>query len=111
MRAAAGVQNIARGRFTVGTLHQFIGVPSYFALMDERRAAPRNRVLKAATIEFDGSAITCLVRDLSITGAALDVTSLAGIPKHFILAFRADAVHMRCHVVWFRENRIGVTFD
>jgi hypothetical protein len=79
--------------------------------MDERRAAPRNRVLKAATIEFDGSAITCLVRDLSITGAALDVTSLAGIPEHFILAFRADAVHMRCHVVWFRENRIGVAFD
>jgi hypothetical protein len=79
--------------------------------MDERRAAPRNRVLKAATIEFDGNAITCLIRDLSISGAALDVTSSVGIPKHFILVFRADAVHLRCHVVWFRENRIGVAFD
>jgi hypothetical protein len=67
--------------------------------------------LKAATIEFDGSAITCLVRDLSITGAALDITSLAGIPEHFIVAFRADAVHMRCHVVGFRENRNGVAFE
>ena len=99
------------GPFTVGTLHQFIGILSYFAFMDERRAAPRIRVLKAATIEFDGNAVTCLVRDLSISGAALDVTSPVGIPEHFTLAFRADAVHMRCHVVWFRENRIGVTFD
>ena len=63
--------------------------------MDERRAAPRNRVMKAGTIEFDGDAITCLVRDLSISGAQLDVNSPVGIPDQFTLAFRADGQHIR----------------
>jgi hypothetical protein len=78
--------------------------------MDERRAAPRNRVMKAGTIEFDGDAITCLVRDLSISGAQLDVNSPVGIPDQFTLAFRADGQHIRCYVLWRRENRIGVAF-
>ena len=69
--------------------------------------------MKAGTIGFDDSAITCIVRDLSISGAALDVTSSANIPEHFILSFRADADgrHMRCRVVWRNEDRIGVAFD
>ena len=81
--------------------------------MNERRAAPRSRVMKAGTIGFDDSAITCIVRDLSISGAALDVTSSASIPEHFTLSFRADADgrHMRCRVVWRNEDRIGVAFD
>lgn len=86
---------------------------TYFALMDERRVAPRSRVVKAGTIEFDGGAITCIVRDLSISGAALDVTSSANIPERFTLSFRADAdgLHMPCRLVWRKEDRIGVAFD
>ncbi|MFK4386305.1 hypothetical protein ABIA40_005713 [Bradyrhizobium sp. USDA 223] len=43
--------------------------------MDERRDKARHRVLKAGTIEFGGGAIDCTVRNLSDTGAALDVAS------------------------------------
>ena len=77
----------------------------------EKRAAPRNRVLKAGTIEFNGGAIDCMVRNISNAGAALDVSSPVGIPEHFNLVFKADGVHMPCHVIWRKEKRIGVAFE
>jgi hypothetical protein len=77
--------------------------------MSEQRSLPRHRVLKAGTIEFNGGVIDCMVRNLSTTGAALDVTSPIGIPEHFTLL--ADGSRLPCHVVWRKEKRIGVAFD
>src|SRR5947209_15232467 len=51
----------------------------------EQRRAPRRRVLKAGTIEFGRSALSCVVRDRSDTGAKLDVPSPIGIPDQFDL--------------------------
>jgi hypothetical protein len=79
--------------------------------MVETRIAPRYRVLKAAKIEFGGSAIDCTVRDLSTTGAALEVSSQIGIPAKFTLVVPGDGLHLPCHVVWRKEYRIGVAFD
>jgi len=42
--------------------------------MDETRRAPRRRVLKAGSITVGGGAIDCVVRNLSATGAALQVS-------------------------------------
>ena len=79
--------------------------------MDERRDKSRHRVLKAGTIEFGGGgAIDCTIRNLSDTGAALDVTSPVGIPDHFKLLVQADGTHLACTVVWRKEKRIGVRF-
>jgi hypothetical protein len=77
----------------------------------EKRAIPRSRVLKAGTIEFDGGTISCVVRNISNTGAALDVTTPVGIPEHFNLISQADGVHRHCHIIWRKEKRIGVAFD
>jgi hypothetical protein len=49
--------------------------------MVKSRIAPRHRVSKAATIKFVGGAVDCIVRDLSITGAAIEVTNPANIPR------------------------------
>jgi len=76
---------------------------------DENRVAPRHRVLKGAKIEFGGGAIDCTIRNLSETGAALDVTSPVGIPTEFTLV--AEGVHRPCRVIWRKERRIGITFD
>ena len=78
--------------------------------MDERRDKARHRVLKAGTIEFGGGAIDCTVRNLSDTGAALDVTSPVGIPDRFTLCVQAAGTHLSCTVVWRKEKRIGVRF-
>lgn len=78
--------------------------------MNENRIAPRHRVLKTGKIEFGGSAIDCTVRNLSDTGAALDVTSPIGIPDKFTLALPADGSRLPCYVVWRKEKRIGIAF-
>ena len=78
--------------------------------MNEHRQAPRRRLLKAGKISFGGGAIDCTVRNLSETGAALEVTTPVGIPERFMLVIEADQKHVQCHLVWRKERRIGVRF-
>lgn len=82
------------------------------ALLDlqSTRAASRHRVLKSGTIEFNGGAIDCVVRNLSDTGAALEVASPLGIPQAFNLLISGDRTTYRCEVRWRKESRIGVAF-
>jgi hypothetical protein len=82
------------------------------ALMEEEhRAEQRRRVLKAGTISFGGGgAITCTIRNLSETGAALDVESPVGIPDQLTLLIEAEHSSRHCQVVWRKEKRIGVRF-
>ena len=72
--------------------------------------APRQRILKAGSIEFGGGTIDCVVRNVSETGAALEVASPMGIPAEFNLVISGNAAKHRCHVVWVSNKRIGVTF-
>jgi PilZ domain len=83
----------------------------YLGFMVETRIAPRHRVMKAGTIEFGSSAIDCMVRNLSITGAALEVSNQIGIPAKFTLVVPGDGLNLACNVVWRSECRIGVAFD
>jgi hypothetical protein len=78
--------------------------------MVEKRATPRQRVLKSGTIRFGGGAIDCTVRNLSTNGAALDVATPVGIPATFTLAIPSDGFHFACQVLWRKERRIGVKF-
>jgi hypothetical protein len=79
--------------------------------MGDGRKAPRHRVLKAGTIAFGGGGITCTARNLSDTGAALDVTSPVGIPDSFTLVLDTETTRRPCRVVWRREKRIGIVFE
>jgi hypothetical protein len=78
---------------------------------DEHRIAPRRRVLKAGSISFGGGAFDCTVRNISDTGAALEVVTPLFIPDKFTLIVPSDGLSRPCSVVWRRERRIGVTFD
>ena len=77
----------------------------------ERRAGPRKPVLMSGTIQFAGNRTNCSIRDISISGAALDVTNPLDIPERFDLVFKADGTHIPCHVIWRRAEQIGVAFD
>jgi hypothetical protein len=79
--------------------------------MDERRTSPRHRVFKAGTIEFSGSKIDCVIRNISATGAAIEVKSPAWFPDSFVLAVASDGSARRCHIIWREDKRIGVAFD
>ena len=76
----------------------------------DKRTTPRDRVLKAGTIEFGGSTVNCMVRNMSEIGAMLDVTNSIGIPDHFSLALQTDGLRKYCRTVWWNEKRIGVAF-
>ena len=79
--------------------------------LEEKRQSPRHRTLKGAHIVFhEGrSTISCLVRNLSDSGALLRVDSVIGIPDKFTLVI-AGELHRDARVVRRSENEIGVVF-
>ncbi len=80
--------------------------------MTERRTAPRHRVLKQATLAFSGGGgVDCMVRNLSSSGARIDIASPVGLPQSFMLVIKADHFLRRCHQVWHSDRQIGVAFD
>jgi hypothetical protein len=80
-------------------------------MVDKPRAAQRRRILKAGSISFGGGSIDCTVRNISDTGAALEVVTPLYIPDRFKLIIRSEKLERSCHVVWRKERRIGVAFD
>ena len=78
--------------------------------MSENRQNVRLRTLKAGVIAFDRGSISCIVRNISVSGACLEVTSPLGIPDTFRLLVESDQIKRQCHVVWMRDKRIGIQF-
>ena len=79
--------------------------------MIENRAAPRHKVFKRGSITFNGGGFDCTVKNLSSSGAGLEVASHLGLPTSFTLVIATDHFTRRCHRVWRNETRIGVAFD
>lgn len=80
--------------------------------MIETRVAPRFRVFKAATIEFfGGRPINCVVRNLSVTGAAVELPDLSSIPDNFDLVLPDDGLRLPCRIVRRAGYVVGVAFD
>lgn len=79
--------------------------------VDEHRTTPRRRLLKTGKISFGGGTIDCTVRNLSETGAALEVNSPVGIPDHFTLVIEPNHIHVPSRIVWRKDTRIGVHFE
>ena len=79
--------------------------------MSESRITQRQRVLKAATISFGGGAIDCTVRNISETGAGIEVVTPLFIPDRFTLIVQSAQLKRLCHIVWRKERRMGVAFD
>ncbi|MBV9958714.1 MAG: PilZ domain-containing protein [Acidobacteria bacterium] len=80
--------------------------------MVETRSAPRFRVAKAAMIEDGGFKVACTIRDLSLTGAAVEITDLntKTIPATVTLIVPEDGLKLSCRVVWRAPFRVGLAF-
>ena len=80
--------------------------------MIEKRAVPRHRVLKRGTLAFNGGGgLDCTVRNISSSGARIDIANPVGVPDRFTLVIESDQFMRRCHAVWSNEQRIGLAFD
>ncbi|MGQ0683852.1 PilZ domain-containing protein [Bradyrhizobium sp.] len=76
---------------------------------DKRRASRRN-VRHAARINFARRSMTCMVRNISATGASIEAKNLAAIPDQFRMRIEMESAERRCAVVWRKPTRIGVEF-
>ena len=76
----------------------------------EYRKAGRRDILRAARINFGRQSLTCAVRNISATGAAIE-GNLAGAPEKFMLVLEMESTARRCTVVWRKKTQIGVRFS
>jgi hypothetical protein len=81
--------------------------------MVEKRIIRRQRVLKSGKIIFaDGnSVVDCVIRNLAVTGARLDVPTTVGLPQEFTLLDVHAGRHYAAKVVWRRGESMGVEFS
>ena len=79
--------------------------------MEERRKHPRTEINQPGYVCSDGSVMSCVVRNISPEGAAIDVENPAFVPEHFRLVIANEPADVReCRITWIRKNRIGLTF-
>ena len=79
----------------------------------ERRSERRLRTLKAAKIVLNRgrSVFDCTIRNLSPSGALIQVPSMVGIPERFEIVMGGGATHRPCCVRWRTGRLMGVHFD
>ena len=82
-----------------------------FWQVTEKPRSPRHRVLKGAFIVVSEKApkLECTVRNISDTGAALQVSTTFGLPQAFDII--VDGVRRRCRAAWRTDTKIGVSFE
>lgn len=79
--------------------------------MDDRRHQARLKTFKGGAIIYGVAApVECLIRNLSPKGACLEIKSHAPIPDQFALLIKPEMVKRNCHLVWRKDDRIGVEF-
>jgi PilZ domain len=78
--------------------------------MEEKRKYPRTEINEPAYVSSGGSVMSCVVRNISPEGAAIDVENPAFVPAQFRLVIARDSSVRDCKIAWIQRNRIGVTF-
>lgn len=79
--------------------------------MSERRRYSRIRVQKAAKIVIGTySVLDCMVRDLSSTGARIEISDAAGLPEAVDMTFDGGHTFRPCLLRWRSPNETGVEF-
>jgi hypothetical protein len=82
--------------------------------MSEHRVAARHGTLRTGIIEFESGtgniiSVPCTIRDVSASGARLELNNSLGFSKQFSLIFN-DELRKACRVAWRRGRLIGSAF-
>src|SRR4051794_29867570 len=79
----------------------------------EKRSAPRTRSFLKGKAIFNNrqSTLDCLIRDISSTGARLEVSNAVLLPDAFDLYVAQKDATMRARITWRRDGEIGVEFE
>ncbi len=81
--------------------------------MLDRRQSNRERVILSGGVsaERSGSRTDVTIRNISNTGAALEVPAGVKFPPMIDLSIARKGRSFLARVIWWRNNRIGVAFD
>jgi len=79
--------------------------------MSERRRYHRIRIQKDAKIVIGTlSVLDCVVRDLSSTGARIEIAAAADLPEAVDVTFDGGHTFRPCRLRWRSPNETGVEF-
>jgi len=81
-------------------------------MMQQARSASRLRSFLKGRIRFNGGlrSLECLVRDISATGARLEISEAVSLPDRFELYLPHQAITHNASIEWRRGNQLGITF-
>lgn len=81
--------------------------------MSDKRISPRLRSFLKGRVVFNGgqSSLDCLIRDMSSTGARLELSASVTLPDRFDLYLPHRDETCRVHLQWRRGAQIGIAFD
>lgn len=85
-------------------------LPGKSPLLLERRIAPRRNTRIEAFITFGRTRLPCIIRNVSDTGAKLEVAKVAGIPDVIVLHAPGHRPQT-CRVVWRALRELGVEYQ
>lgn len=77
---------------------------------EERRKYQRTEIDEPAYVSSAGAVMSCVVRNISTEGAAIDVENPSFVPPQFRLVLAKDSSIRECKVIWIQHKRIGVAF-
>ena len=78
--------------------------------MEEKRKYPRTEISEPAYVSSGGSVMSCVVRNISVEGAAIDIENPTFVPASFRLVMANDSSVYECKIAWIQQKRIGLTF-
>jgi hypothetical protein len=79
--------------------------------VSDHRAAQRNRTFKGGSISFDvAPSMDCIIRNLSETGACLELSNAVVVPDRFTLLIKPEIIKRSCEIAWRSAAKLGVRF-
>jgi hypothetical protein len=81
--------------------------------MTDKRTSPRLRSFLKGRVIFNGgqNSLDCLIRDMSTTGARLELSESVTLPDRFDLYLPHRDETSKVHIQWRRGAQLGVAFD
>ena len=81
--------------------------------MSDKRSTPRLRSFLKGRVVFNGgqNSLDCLIRDISPTGARLELSASVTLPDRFDLYLPHRDETCKVHSQWRRGNQLGIAFD
>lgn len=86
-------------------------VPEQASDPADKRRAQRRYVRKTGKITAKQFSEICAIRNISATGAAIEVLDAKKIPQQFKLVMEMESAARSCTVIWRKDRQIGVAFQ